>query len=82
MRPRTLGFNVLVDGIQERVDNIEINVNGGYTIWNRWTEHRPGQAYFLGIDLCREATIARNQSINCSTVPGTLISRLKGKTNG
>ena len=33
----------------------------------------------LPIDLSRSATSARDQQINRPTVPGTLISKLKGK---
>ena len=40
MRPKTLGFHIFLNGesLEKKlpVDEIEINVNGGYTHWNRW----------------------------------------------
>lgn len=87
MRPKTLGFNLITEGENGQshfpIIKFQINVNGGYTDWNRWTEHTTHQdLLFSGIDLCRSATVERDQAINRSIVPGTFISQLKGKQHG
>lgn len=83
MKPRTLGFNVLIDGIPEPLEAVEFNVNGGYTVWNRLRTSAPKRDLkFLGIDLCGSATLARDQAINRSILPGTFISKIKGKQHG
>lgn len=65
------------------VDEIEINVNGGYTHWNKWKEQAQGSgSFFIGVDLSRFATLARDQAINRSTLPDTFISQLRGKQHG
>ncbi|WP_332604171.1 hypothetical protein [Acinetobacter sp. ESBL14] len=57
------------------VDEIEINVNGGYTHWNKWKDQAQGNgSFFIGVDLSRFATLARDQAINRSILPGTFIS--------
>lgn len=62
------------------VDEIEINVNGGYTHWNEWVQPTQNTGHIsLGIDLSRSATVERDQAINRSTLAGTFISQLKGK---
>lgn len=87
MRPKTLGFHIFLNGecLQTTlpVDEIEINVNGGYTHWNRWIAPTQHIGHILtGIDLSRSATVERDQAINRSTVAGAFISQLKGKQHG
>lgn len=65
------------------VDEFEINVNGGYTHWNRWVQPTQNTSHIsLGIDLSWSATVERDQAINRSIVSGTFISQLKGKQHG
>ncbi|MDM1022084.1 hypothetical protein QSV37_17570 [Acinetobacter sp. VNK23] len=86
MKPRNIDFTLFAkteDGFQAiPIGSVEINVNGGYTFWNRWEEPSLVPSHFLGIDLDRPATKARNQAINRLTIPGTLISQIIGKTYG
>ena len=87
MRPKTLGFHIFLNGESLQttlpVDEIEINVNGGYTHWNRWVQPTQNTGHIsLGIDLSRSATVERDQAINRSTLSGAFISRLKGKQHG
>ena len=61
------------------VDEIKINVNGGYTRWNRLKQSAYGNGSFsIGVDLCRSATLERNQTTNRSLMRGTLIFTLGG----
>lgn len=81
MSSKTLASQVFIDG--KRIgstfplDGIDINVNGGCTQWNRWKQLAQGNGSFsIGIDLSGFATLVRDQAINRSTLPGTLISKI------
>lgn len=62
------------------VEELEINVNGGYTHRKQWVQPSQNTGHIsLEIDLSRSATVERDQAINRSTLAGTFISQLKGK---
>ncbi|ENV09306.1 hypothetical protein F966_01962 [Acinetobacter higginsii] len=71
MRPKTLAIQVFLnkESVLSKlsVDEREINVNGGYTHWNRWKQstHSKG-SILLGVDLFRSTTFERIQAINRS----------------